>query len=122
LDPLKFSRKKTDAMRKLGIRAKNYKMDSRKMGNTSHLQNKVLYILGRDSKNYRNGYTIWKKDKHYNHVSPYPIMSREENKGLHQYMVDSCEIKQKELKGHQDEMLKKKIESVKRKAAFIATS
>lgn len=47
------------------------------LGNKSMIMNRVCYILGTTSKNYRNGESIYKKDCHYNHTHPFNVLPNE---------------------------------------------
>jgi hypothetical protein len=61
--------------------------------NVSHLMNRILYILGPDSKNYRvskngRGFAKIVKDAHTDIKSPYPVLDRSEITELRNKLID----------------------------------
>lgn len=66
-----------------------------KQGNSSHLMNKVLYILGPDSKNYRNGFAKIVKNAHQNQRHPFSALpSAHLLDQIRKHLVDEDDEKQ----------------------------
>ena len=93
------------------------KFDAGFEGNSCHGMNNILYVLGTDSVNYRNGHRIVKRNSHTNHVHPFErLPTASELRRARNILTE----KDQEKMEHKQAWWEKQLEQKQKKKDFFA--